>query len=554
MLTIVLLRIADRGYMAPGRLLGCLDLNKQILQAAGGCVTDLLETPADNTIDRSILKLLDSPVSTWLLGSRATLLDLLPQIDRLAVIDCESGEIELPDDQWLPELANPESLGFKKNSISGSPVGVNCWIRPSNLEVIGGLTAAGDCDLHLHTNCSDGSNTPQQLVDRVLASGLAAFAITDHDNLAALAPARQWLDKRLEESGRQVRFIPGVELSVQEDRELHLLGLFPRGGTEVIEQYLTVQRQTRTTRNQQMIRRLQELGYSISQAEFDAAGDGTIGRLQAALMLRDQGYFPSIDKAFEELLVYGRPAYIERPKPTAAEAIWLIRKAGGVAVLAHPGLYNWCGGQPLVSAKLLERLEILQAAGLQGVEAYHGETPAARQSEISAAGRALGLIRTCGSDDHGSNKASVLLYAKGTHFLPTPEILVVAAMISGPTQGGQPAWLLTRRSTPGSGFGFWELPGGKVETGEPPAAALERELKEELGVKAKIGRRLHVLSYQYPQQRIILITFQAEFKEKTWQLSVHDDARFVTAQEALTMNLLPADVLLFEDLLKSADC
>lgn len=547
MLTIVLLRISSRGYLAPGRLLDCLELNKQILHAAGACVTELLETPADFQIDRSILKLLDSPVNTWLLGSRDTLLGLLPQVDQLAVIDCENVAVELPEDQWLPELADPESLDFKICNTPGTPANICCWSRPSNLDVIASLTAAGDCDLHLHTSCSDGSDTPQQLVDRVLDSGLTAFAITDHDNLAALAPARHWLDKRLGGS-RQVRFISGVELSVQEDRELHLLGLFPRGGTEVIEQYLEVQRQTRIIRNQQMIQRLQELGYAISQTDFDAAGDGTLGRLQAAILLRDQGYFTSIDQAFEKLLVYGRPAYVERQKPTAAEAIWLIRKAGGVAVLAHPGLYRWCGGQPLVSARLLERLENLQALGLQGVEAFHGEAPVALQTEISAAAVALGLIRTCGSDDHGSNKAKVLLYAKGTRFLSEPEILVVAAMISGPTQDGQPTWLLTRRSTPGSGCGFWELPGGKVEAGELPAAALERELSEELGVKAEIGQRLHVLSYQYPQQRVILITYQANSKEKTWQLSVHDDARFVTAQEALTMNLLPADVLLFKEL------
>lgn len=553
MLTIFLLHITGRGYMAPGRLLGYLDLNKQILQAAGACVTELIETPADFQIDRSILKLLDSPVNTWLLCSRATLLGLLPQIDRLAVLDCENMAIELPEDQWLPELANPESLDFKGCNVPGTPANVFCWTRAANLEVIAGLTAAGDCDLHLHTNCSDGSDTPQELVDRVLGSGLTAFAITDHDNLAGLAPARQWLDKRLDGSGSQVRFVPGVELSVQEDRELHLLGLFPRGGTEVIEQYLTVQRQTRNIRNQQMIKRLQELGYAISQDDFDSSGDGTLGRLQVAILLRDQGYFPSIDKAFEELLVYGRPAYVERHKPTAAEAIWLIRKAGGVAVLAHPALYRWCSGQPLVSARLLEQLEKLQSAGLQGVEAFHGEASAALQSEISAAACALGLIRTCGSDDHGSNKATILLYGKGTRFLSEPEILVVAALISGPPNSGQPTWLLTRRSTPGSGFGFWELPGGKVEPDEKPAAALERELSEELGVIAEVGRRLHVLSYQYPQQRVILITYQTSFKEKTWQLSVHDDARFVTAKEALKMNLLPADVLLFEDLLKSAE-
>ncbi|HAL73639.1 MAG TPA: hydrolase [Clostridiales bacterium] len=129
------------------------------------------------------------------------------------------------------------------------------------------------------------------------------------------------------------------------------------------------------------------------------------------------------------------------------------------------------------------------------------------------------------------------------------EILVVAALIAGPPHNGLPTWLLTRRSTPGAGYGQWELPGGKVEPGESPADALVRELQEELSITARIGRRRHVLSYKYPARRVILISFEVESEEKTWQLSVHDEARFVTAAEALTLPLLPADFYLFDDLM-----
>ena len=315
-----------------------------------------------------------------------------------------------------------------------------------------------------------------------------------------------------------------------------------------IEQFLIRQREVRSQRNIKMIHQLQELGYAISMADFEAAGEGTIGRLQAAVLLRDRGHFPSIDAVFDELLGYGKPAYIDRPRPSAPEAIWLIRKAGGVAVLAHPANYGWCGGQPVVSELLLSSLEDLKNHGLQGVEAFHGDAPPPVQQEISAAARAIGLIRTAGSDFHGSNKDHAPMYRQGAGWLGIPEILVVAALIAGTSDDGQSAWLLTRRSTPGHGQGLWELPGGKVEPGETPGVALVRELSEELGVTAEIGPRRQVLTFDYPARRVILISFEVRLHEKTWQLSVHDAARFVTVEEALAMDLLPADVHLFENL------
>ncbi len=374
-------------------------------------------------------------------------------------------------------------------------------------------------------------------------AGLAAFAITDHDTLAGIPEAREAMAKQ------SMRLIPGIELSVDDGgRELHVLGYFPAGSLDPVEQFLAGQRKSRRQRNREILRKLADMGYQLDADRFKTDSQGTIGRLHIALELIHQGYFKSTDDAFKSLLGEGQPAYIRRSRPSPAEAFWMIRKSGGVAVLAHPDQYGWCSGRAVVSERLLTHLERLQKLGLQGVEAFHGEASAAIRLEVSAAARALGLLRTAGSDSHGSNKPHDRLYSGSDHWIDPAEILVVAALVSGTTAGGQRTWLLTRRSSPGTWQGYWELPGGKVEPGESPEQALIREIKEELSLKSVIASRHCVLSFDYPDRRVVLICYETILEQKTWQLSVHDKARFMTADEALESRLLPADILLFQDL------
>ncbi|HBP38245.1 MAG TPA: hypothetical protein DD640_05810, partial [Clostridiales bacterium] len=373
MLTAVILKNPDSDFYAPGLFLSDRYLNGLLIQTAGFIGGDrepvwLADRAAGaywpsgqvfETVGSQLLPWIDTPDDCWLLCAAENLRMLLPQAHRLVILEYPVAAGLRPAEK-LAGLTEPALSGYllAKQSLltdpSGRTAGVLFWSRPSAIQVLSDIIAGGDCDLHLHTRCSDGTDTPGQTVDRVLASGLRAFAITDHDTLAALEPARQHLRFMTSAAERaQSGFLPpvmlsGVELSVESVEEQHLLGYFPYGNTAGIASFLNRQQESRRQRNEKMIRQLQSLGYPISQADFASSGEGTVGRLQAALLLRNLGYFPSIDAAFDELLSVGRPAYIDRVRPSAAEAIWLIRQAGGVAVLAHPGLYGWCGGRPIV--------------------------------------------------------------------------------------------------------------------------------------------------------------------------------------------------------------
>lgn len=411
----------------------------------------------------------------------------------------------------------------------------------------------GACDLHLHTNYSDGSDSPQQLVDRVLAAGLRSFAITDHDHIGALAPAKEYLNY-LESNGKikpcHPRFIPGVELSVdQNGQELHLLGYFPSGGESRIKPFLDEQFALRQRRNQMMIKRLRDLGYEISDTEFESVGSGATGRLQAAHLLLQHGYVNNIQQAFDELLSEGKPGYISRTRPDMITAINAVHEASGLSVLAHPALYGWCSGRPMVDKRLIGHLTAFKQSGLDGVEAYHAETSKSEQLEISACCLALGFLRTAGSDDHGTNKSRLLMYDRTSRFPDRKELLVVGALVRLDSDAQTPRYLLCRRSGSGRHDGFWELPGGKVEPGESLEMALYRELQEELSVSATIGPLHAIIWHDYPDDRVVLAVLETKLDPDHLVLLDHDQFVMATAEEALHLPLLPPDVHLFESLL-----
>ncbi len=264
------------------------------------------------------------------------------------------------------------------------------------------MTTPAGIDLHAHTTASDGSLSPTELVTKARGLGLAALAVTDHDTVAGLAEAR--------EAAQAVglELIPGVELSVEDDKgRFHLLGYgFDTSSPELAET-LTALRVARAARNEQMAEKMKELGLPVTLDDVRAeAGEDSevIARPHFAQALIKKGIVNSVQEAFDRYLAAGKPLYLPKQGLTAHEAIALLHRAGGVAVLAHPGLI------PQSASALAARVETLtQSDSLDGIEAYYSQHSPADTERFLALAARLGLLVTGGSDFHGTPKPHVPL-------------------------------------------------------------------------------------------------------------------------------------------------
>ncbi|MEM8487396.1 MAG: PHP domain-containing protein [Bacteroidota bacterium] len=241
-------------------------------------------------------------------------------------------------------------------------------------------------DMHTHTTCSDGVLSPEALVEKAASRGLELLAITDHDTIDGIVPAMA----AAKETG--VTIMPGVELSIRFlGRELHLLGYDFDINNPELNAFLAHHQAQRTERAREMVRKLNGLGVDLAFEEVQAVAEGpAIGRPHVAQLLVSKRYVDTSEQAFIKYLRNGGPADVPKDLPGAEEAIAVLHKAGGIAVLAHPG--HW------VSDKDLERL---QALGLDGVEVVHpSHDEMLRTFYIDVAHR-LSLLTTGGSDFHG---------------------------------------------------------------------------------------------------------------------------------------------------------
>jgi predicted metal-dependent phosphoesterase TrpH len=254
-------------------------------------------------------------------------------------------------------------------------------------------------DLHTHTTCSDGTDTPFALVKKALAAGVTTLAITDHDSTAGWNEAITAIQP-------QIELVLGAEVSclTLDGISVHMLGLLFDGEDRAMQQLLADSRDTRIPRMRKMVELLQADGINISLEDvYKAMPEGaTVGRPHLADALVANGVVASRDAAFLNLLNNESKYYVTHAAPTPVDAIKAIRSAGGVAVIAHP--FASRRGHILDATSFTE----LVGAGLNGIEVHHRDQNAEEQASLSAIARELNLVVTGSSDYHGTGKLNGL--------------------------------------------------------------------------------------------------------------------------------------------------
>lgn len=245
-------------------------------------------------------------------------------------------------------------------------------------------------DLHIHSTFSDGSFTPEEIVKHASKKGLAAIAITDHDNTDGTLSAIR-AGKKL-----GVEIVPGVELSVEpespRDEEIHILGYYINWQDENFQEKLRRFREARRKRAYKILEKLDRLGIKIDpQQLFELAGKGSVGRMHVAKVLKDEGFVNYLQEAFDRYLAYGKSAYVPKLRLPSQEALDLISRIGGISVIAHP-LY---GGD---SKEIIQKLKGL---GLDGIEVYYTRHTPEDIKRFRSWAKAFSLLITGGSDCHG---------------------------------------------------------------------------------------------------------------------------------------------------------
>ena len=264
-------------------------------------------------------------------------------------------------------------------------------------------------DLHTHSLCSDGAQTPTDVVRTAKEAGLSAIALSDHDSIAGVQEAM--------DAGKAlgVEVIPAVELSAQSDTELHILGYFVDIHNKKLQDMMAYALQVRNERQEEVCRKLNEQGFDITMDELraEAGGNDVLCRAHFAQIMVRKGYAESVKDAFNRYLSVGCYAYSNRQALTGPEAVSLIREAGGIAVAAHLHLIK----KP--DDELKEYLKSLIPYGLDGVEGYYSDYTEDMNQRYRAMAKELGLVISGGTDYHGANKPHLSI-GKGRGELEIP--------------------------------------------------------------------------------------------------------------------------------------
>ena len=245
----------------------------------------------------------------------------------------------------------------------------------------------GIIDLHSHSLASDGQFTPAEVAARAFAAGCSAWALCDHDTVAGLEAAAD-AARRV-----NVRLVPGIELSAfLERREIHLLGHFIDPTSPALRDFEDLLAEKRRERMATMVARLEALGVHVTAEAIEShSGGKTIGRPHVARAIVATGAVATVKEAFDRFLGEGQPAYVQRYRLEVADAVALVRDAGGTVTIAHPG----------VSRLEVGEVARLAAAGVVGIEVIHPDQNPSVREKYRRAAEAHGLVGTAGSDYHG---------------------------------------------------------------------------------------------------------------------------------------------------------
>ena len=265
-------------------------------------------------------------------------------------------------------------------------------------------------DLHGHSTHSDGELSVSQLAQKIKDEGVKVWSLTDHDIISGWSEASEEAEKR------DIKFIPGVEITCipglpaesvvleKEGRDRattswHLLAYFPNykpntnsSSMTAFSEWLEPFAEGRIGRMKRMVEKVNQLGMDISFEAVMARSSGAVGRPHLAKEMIEKGYANTVQQVFDEWLGDGRPAHVEKRKPTIVEAVEVIQASGGICSLAHPIYYG---------IKTDNLLSFIDDAGVDAVEAFHRSHPDSYRMELWKSAQKLGLKVTCGSDYHG---------------------------------------------------------------------------------------------------------------------------------------------------------
>ena len=253
-------------------------------------------------------------------------------------------------------------------------------------------------DLHIHTTASDGTCTPLEIISLAQKLNLRAIAITDHDTVAG---SHEALQAGIPSS---LGFLTGVEISAAPppfypcSGSFHILGYAIRLDDPILNRALEKLRRARKNRNPAILERLQEIGICLTLEEVsEEAGEGQLARPHIAKLMLKKGIVTSMDEAFDKFLGTGKPAYVDKYRIECASAIDIILGAGGIPVLAHPGLLDYGN-----DTQIAEMIAKLKQMGIRGVEVYYPEHTPDQTRLFSKLAQHHDLLMTGGTDFHGA--------------------------------------------------------------------------------------------------------------------------------------------------------